>query len=447
LTLEEDVLREIKPDDEQTRALANAVSALEETVRETIARLKFEARPVLVGSVAKGTNLKDPDIDMFIVFPESTPRNSLQASGLKIGESVLENPTKQFAEHPYTRGIFQGFRTEIVPCYAVPEAHTRMSAVDRTPFHTRFVKKKLTDEQKDDVRLLKAFTKGIGVYGAEIATRGFSGYLCEILVIKYGGFKRVLEATKRWSRRKTVIEIDGHPGTKRFDDPMTFIDPVDSNRNVAAPVSDHSYSIFIHAAAAYLRKPDIRFFFPEPVRILPTNEIVARFGERGTSVLGIETGIPDVVEDTYHSQLIKALGAFEKTCWDGGYPVLHSGYFVNGRVLFILELEVHELSPVTRHTGPEIGHPNEEDFLIKWRDHERRVSGPSILDRRWVVHIKREYTRASELLADKIPELNLGKNMNEEFRKGYKFLPVEDIAENYREWVSAFLEDRFPWER
>ena len=30
--------------------------------------------------------------------------------------------------------------------------------------------------------------QGIGVYGAEIKVGGFSGYLCELLVMKYGGF-------------------------------------------------------------------------------------------------------------------------------------------------------------------------------------------------------------------------------------------------------------------
>jgi tRNA adenylyltransferase (EC 2.7.7.25) len=47
-------------------------------------------------------------------------------------------------------------------------------------------------EQKDEVRLLKKFMKGIGVYGAEIKVKGFSGYVAELLVYFYDSFRNVL---------------------------------------------------------------------------------------------------------------------------------------------------------------------------------------------------------------------------------------------------------------
>jgi tRNA nucleotidyltransferase (CCA-adding enzyme) len=62
-----------------------------------------------------------------------------------------------------------------------------LSATDRTPF-IHYVKKRLGKTLQDDVRLLKKFMQGIKVYGAEIKTGGFSGYLCELLILHYGSF-------------------------------------------------------------------------------------------------------------------------------------------------------------------------------------------------------------------------------------------------------------------
>jgi tRNA nucleotidyltransferase (CCA-adding enzyme) len=45
-----------------------------------------------------------------------------------------------------------------------------------------------------EVRLLKKFMKGTGVYGAEIKIGGFSGYLCELLILKYRSFAQTIEA-------------------------------------------------------------------------------------------------------------------------------------------------------------------------------------------------------------------------------------------------------------
>ena len=43
----------------------------------------------------------------------------------------------------------------------------------------------LTHEETD--------VKGIGIYGAELSIAGFSGYVTEVLVLKYGDFKNVIK--------------------------------------------------------------------------------------------------------------------------------------------------------------------------------------------------------------------------------------------------------------
>src|SRR5438552_10243422 len=197
MTVEERVLARIRPSpDEEAR--------LEKVDRELVGRLRptrktngWEAKPFLAGSVAKGTHLTGTEIDVFVAFPPDLPRADLEERGLALGK-MLERGTHLYAEHPYTRGWYRGFEVEIVPCYRITDATQRMSAVDRTPLHVDYVLGHVKEGQQNDVRLLKAWAEGIGVYGAEAKVLGFSGYLCELLVLKYGSFRGVLENSLSW---------------------------------------------------------------------------------------------------------------------------------------------------------------------------------------------------------------------------------------------------------
>ncbi len=67
------------------------------------------------------------------------------------------------------------------------------SAADRSPFHTLYVANSLDNYKKNQVRLLKKFLRSLNVYGAEISRKGFSGYVSEILIIKFGSFLSTLD--------------------------------------------------------------------------------------------------------------------------------------------------------------------------------------------------------------------------------------------------------------
>jgi len=180
-----------------------------------------------------------------MMFPESLPRAELERIGLKAGEDILHGE-RMFSEHPYTRGVFEGIEVDMVPCYHLDSTEKLQSAVDRTPFHTSYIKGKLDAEGCNQVRLLKKFMKGIGTYGAEQDSRGFSGYLCELLVVHYGSFRKVLEGALTW-RKGMTISIDGCRGPK-MSSPLVVYDPVDSRRNVSSAVHVDTMSTFIHAA-------------------------------------------------------------------------------------------------------------------------------------------------------------------------------------------------------
>ena len=92
-----------------------------------------------------------------------------------------------------------------------------------------------------EVRLLKKFMQGIGVYGAEIKVGGFSGYLCELLIMKYGSFAETVEAFANYNKR-VIIDIENYYADRQnelsllFPEPLVIVDPVDKGRNVASAV-------------------------------------------------------------------------------------------------------------------------------------------------------------------------------------------------------------------
>ena len=169
-------------------------------------------------------------------------------------------------------------RINLVPCYNVEKGLWKSSA-DRSQYHTEYMKKNLTSEQKNQIRILKAFLKGIGIYGAELSIAGFSGYVTEVLVLKYGNFKNVIKNIATMKNKGEVIAIDNITNNnipKKFQSPIIIIDPVDSNRNLGTAISSESLSRFIFGARALLKNPSLEFFS------INRNKNSDKFGQKST---------------------------------------------------------------------------------------------------------------------------------------------------------------------
>ena len=100
-------------------------------------------------SVAKDTCLKDPDLDIFILFPPEVPLEELKDKGMAIARSIIDGEEK-YAQHPYLNGTFEGFEVDMVPAYKLKDTTDLMTAVDRTPFHVRYINNTLMKEQRDE---------------------------------------------------------------------------------------------------------------------------------------------------------------------------------------------------------------------------------------------------------------------------------------------------------
>ena len=134
----------------------------------------------LGGSYAKDTWVSEKpvdnvDIDVFVKFNKKTSEHDFRNIGTKIGFESLEKykPYTRHAEHPFVEAIVDGTRVNVVPCYDVNKGEWQ-SATDRSIYHTKFMKQKLSSSMKGDVRILKKFSQHIEVYEAEIAKEGFS---------------------------------------------------------------------------------------------------------------------------------------------------------------------------------------------------------------------------------------------------------------------------------
>jgi len=306
----EKVLGDVSPRPEEKE---NALRVFNEIAAYISARFGKEAK--LMGSVAKDTFLKDDkDLDIFVFFGPEVDRKTLEKEGLEIGRAVFEhfkgkNMVVAYAEHPYTRGIISGYEVEIVPAYKITDASKIKSAVDRTPFHTEYVLKRLT--AKDDVRLLKAFLKSIGAYGSDLKTSGFSGYLCELLIIRYGSFLNLINAAQSW-RYQEIIDIEhlwdqkSYPNLrKKFKkQPLIVIDPVDKNRNVAAALSLEKLARFIFAARRFLETPSVKYF-EERKTYIDRTKVLKRVKQQRRSVWAIVFEKPEVIDDILYPQLRK----------------------------------------------------------------------------------------------------------------------------------------------
>ena len=265
----ERVLREIKPTKEE---LQHSVFLVNELTTRSRAIVPSTVEVRAAGSIVRSTHLRgSSDIDIFLLFSKKLSRERIMKDGLAYAKKMLRSKTDtceiKYAEHPYTRLYLNSLNIEadIVPAYKIENIEDMATAVDRSPMHAEFMIAHLTENLRDDVRLLKYFLAKHNIYGAEVSTGGFSGYLCELLVYHFGS---LLDLFKSVSEFKLPVVIN--PGkqdaldsaalVKKFNSQFIVIDPVDPNRNVAAAVSTESLARFAALSKIFLDDPQLCLF-------------------------------------------------------------------------------------------------------------------------------------------------------------------------------------------
>jgi tRNA nucleotidyltransferase (CCA-adding enzyme) len=422
------VREEVDPGPEERERLRSAAEALLERAREAVAELPVEADVMQVGSTARGTWISgDRDVDVFVRFPPDVEREQLKQCGLEVGHAVLPEGREEYAEHPYVTGEFEGFAVDLVPCYRLESATDIRSAVDRTPFHTRYLADHLDEEAAADVRLCKAFLKGIRVYGSDLRTRGFSGYLTELLVLEHGGFRPLVEAAADW-HPPVRLDPAGTDSDATFEDPLVVIDPTDPERNVAAVLARSNFARFQHYARAVLADPRESLFLPDDPDPIAPEEVEKHVERRGTTPVAVRFETPDVVEDQLYPQLRRTRSNLVEELERRGFEVLRSTAMADERTVLLIELAVAKLPAVKRHDGPPVHvRDHASGFYGKYDGGD--AYGPFVDGDRYVVERPREFVRAAAFLdSDAVFEVGIGPHVESAMAADYEVLAGADVA-------------------
>ncbi len=420
-SLRELVLEGNMPSTDEMKSIKAASSKLMKKAGEIIIEMGMdEVMPMLAGSVAKGTMTRNPDLDLFLLFPPETPEKLLEKKGLKIGRKLLDSPERKYTQHPYLTGHFMGMRCDVVPCLHLPKGHKVVTAVDRTPHHTAYINSRVSGTLLEEIIMLKSFFKGIGVYGAEDTVQGFSGYLVEILVLYFGGFSKTVEylsglklegsapggceeimgPVSRQGALDIVLfdtpELVDEPPGSRDDyarsfgkDALIVIDPVDPSRNVASPISRETLDYTVRASRSLITTPSRYFFSPFSSRPYSTEE-ASGVGAYQGSIFSIQLpkGDPGVTSTQLRRYLRKLKGELGRSGFRevqmryllrfSGDVEIEPGYLRarntwskpegGPEVLVGIMTDPPVLEEEYIHWGPPLHNLRVKDFNLKWGD-------------------------------------------------------------------------------
>ena len=245
-------------------------------LNETLDKENADPRPeiTLGGSYARGTWLKGShDIDFFLLYPVDFPRERLESVAIRSATDSMAGYTvnMRYAEHPYVESFVDGIRVNIVPCYAVTPGQWRSSA-DRSPYHTKYIASKLDERLRLETRLFKKFVKSAQVYGAEVKIQGFSGYVCEVLTLKFGSFVNTLQGLAKL-KPKEVISLENFDKqfAASFDSALVILDPVDTTRNLGTAISARNVGKLVLQSRRFLAGPKLSYFLPQKSKSVSLN--------------------------------------------------------------------------------------------------------------------------------------------------------------------------------
>ncbi|NOX71432.1 MAG: CCA tRNA nucleotidyltransferase [Candidatus Micrarchaeota archaeon] len=391
----------IKPKKSEEEAMKKVIAEIIEVTRQILGPLGLDH--TISGSFIRNTWLTDKkEFDLFILFPIEYTKGELEKVGLDIGKRIMKSVGGTYeiayAEHPYTKGEYKGFSVDIVPCYKVKSTKNIKSAVDRTPFHNKYMKKHITRSLSDEVRLLKKFTKSIGVYGSDIKTMGFSGYLCEILIIHYRKFEKLVKSASTW-KPPVFIDIEKHCSiadikTTFKNQPLVAIDPTDAKRNVAAALSPENFMLFVKACEDFVKKPSYDMFFQEKIGISST-KVISLMKKRGTKFIGIHIKRPDAVDDILWSQVRRTARRITGLLKENEFSVIGTvEYADEDDVMILFEMEVWKLPTIRKVSGPPVFNiKHSKQFLSKYRIIGRVYVEGNL----WVAEVKRTFEEPEQM--------------------------------------------------
>jgi len=364
------------------------------------------------GSFAKGTWLaKDADIDIFIRFKKNTSDEKFGKISKKIGFDSLKkySPYVRYSQHPYVEARIKNTKINVVPFYDV-EIGEWKSAADRSTFHTKFMNKSLTSKRKNEVRILKTFLKLNGIYGAEIARQGFSGYVSEVLILHFGSFENVIKSISTIKENQVIGKT-----SKKFETSIVIIDPIDNNRNLAAAISDENIGKFILVCRAFKEKARVDFFKSKKSQISKeywNNLLVIKFRYKARS------------SDIIWGQIKRVTSSLSIQLELGGFRVLRSKPHIDqqNEIYLFFFLESTRISPIYSKNGPEFFREDSSKSFIS-----KNLQSSELMwignNKKIISLEKRRNTEAVDFMTEflkKNLQIGIPKGLQADFKRGFK---------------------------
>lgn len=466
-----EVLKQISP----TNAEITLIDNISERLRNLLinAAQKLNIKYVIIepqGSTGiKQTQLKnDFDIDLFIGldYKEYEPKfknlskNKLKKASKKdfldlcnnwiipsLSLEEFRNPRLLYAEHPYvTIDYYQEkikIKIDVVLYFHLDLEFIKekgpITAVDRSPWHGRFVKDNLSDKQKNDVRLLKQFFKANHCYGdkSSLGKVGFIGYSAELLIYYFGD---IINLFKNFDNL-TSLPLDYYDRDKNTlqkithfqNDYLLIIDPIDKNRNVASAISERAYIYSNHRINEFLKNPSTNFFEIKPIPEIEIKNLKHQLSSRMfiVELQNLDEEIHYTINrDKLYSlgESLVATGEKEFTHAERFEKIIFEIYFEDDRNEY--NMAFYCKRPNIPQTYPRKGPPIRESFHAN----NFKIRNPNYFEKNgnlWV-ETQREFTNflnfLKQFIKQKAPEnfkvLNISNCTNSKLSSGKKALTI-----------------------
>ena len=289
---------------------------------------------------------------------------------------------------------------------------------------------------KNDIRILKYFLKINGMYGAEIAKQGFSGYVCEVLVYYLGSFENVLKKMAKLQNKEMIGE-----SPRKFESPIVIIDPIDRNRNLGAAISIENVTSFILIARNFLKKNSITYFKEKSkMKIsadLAKNMLIVNFKYKKRS------------DDIIYGQIKRAASSIESQMNNEGFNVLRNNVVVyDEKASLLFLLESLEISKNEIRVGPDVFSAdystkfitiNAKKSKLIWTDKDGKLK--SLQARRY----QNAKAYLKDLIKNHIGESGIPKGLRSDFKRGFRiiyyqdFLNPEELHKSVKKSISKLI--------
>ncbi|TFF86506.1 MAG: hypothetical protein EU551_01405 [Promethearchaeota archaeon] len=297
--LRKKILENILPSDEENHKINQIIELLTEKIKARIKNSKYMVSFIEAeGSTGmKETHLKgDSDVDLFVALNKKHYEELMNIDSRKIVvkrnkelfldlcnnifKPALESANAKnikltYAEHPYISAKLKDINLDLVGCFDISrdyiEENGPITAVDRTPHHSKFIRENLNPRMRNDVRILKSFFRASHVYGDKSAVGrfGFTGFASELLIYNFKNIENLFKSFNQipkapidfYGRSRKGIENIGH----FKDDYFIIIDPIDKNRNVASSISRRAFRYAHKNIQEFQQDQKIDYFIREEI--------------------------------------------------------------------------------------------------------------------------------------------------------------------------------------